>query len=404
MRCDAPTDQPGAARIAGRQVDDSKSVYRVDAGAGGTTLRLAAVLCSTLIIGSSFAGAAMSGEIPAGYPASYASILAAARSEGRLSIYATTDAREVVGLLKDFRSLHPGIDVEYADLNSTELYSRFIAEDAAGEGSADLLWSAAMDLQVKLVHDGYAQPHDSPERSALPEWAVWKNQAYGVTAEPIVFVYNKRRVPPEDVPASHADLERLLRTRANVYRDKVAAYNPERSGTGFLYMTQDLRASQHTWALVRAMGGTRLRLYTSTGAMMERIASGEHLIAYNVIGSYAFERQSLDPSIAVVVPHDYTLVMSRVALIPAQARHPNAAKVFLDYLLSQRGQQQLAAKHMPSVRTDQPSGRDGASDRRIRAIPVGPELLANLDQIERLKFLKSWRAALDSSRKGDANE
>jgi iron(III) transport system substrate-binding protein len=380
------------------------SLYRVSAGAGETTLRLASVLCSALVIGLSGAATATSGELPAGYPASYASILGTARSEGRLSIYSTTDAREIVGLLRDFHSLHPGIAVEYADLNSTELYSRFIAEDAAGEGSADLLWSAAMDLQVKLVHDGYAQPHDSPERSSLPEWAVWKNQAYGITAEPIVFVYNKRHVPPEDVPASHADLERLLRTRADAYRDKVATYNPERSGTGFLYMTQDLRASQDTWALVRAMGRTRLRLYTSTGAMMERVASGEHVIAYNVIGSYAFERQSLDPSLAVIVPRDYTLVMSRVALIPAQARHPNAAKVFLDYLLSRRGQQQLAARHMPSIRTDRPSGHERASNTRVRAIPVGPELLTNLDQSERLKFLKSWRAALDSSRKGDANE
>ena len=48
------------------------------------------------------------------------------------------------------------MSVEYTDLNSTELYNRFIAEEAAGQGTADLLWSSAMDLQVKLVSDGYA--------------------------------------------------------------------------------------------------------------------------------------------------------------------------------------------------------------------------------------------------------
>ena len=90
-------------------------------------MKLASVLWSTLIIGLSSAAPATSGEVPTGYPASYASILAAARTEGRLSIYSTTDAREVVKLLQDFRSLHPTIDVEYADLSSTELYSRFIA-------------------------------------------------------------------------------------------------------------------------------------------------------------------------------------------------------------------------------------------------------------------------------------
>jgi iron(III) transport system substrate-binding protein len=36
-----------------------------------------------------------------------------------------------------------------------------------------------------------------------------------------------------------------------------------------------------------------------------------------------------------------------------------------------------------------------AESDRTRAIRVGPELLANLDQIKRLRFLKDWRRALD---------
>src|SRR5262245_37470523 len=233
------------------------------------------------------------GRVPAGYPRSYENTVAAAIRQGRLSIYSTTDAREVTELLRDFRSLYPQITVEYADLNSTELYSRFIAEVAAHEGTADLLWSLAMDLQIKLVNDGYAQAYASPEKPNLPEWAIWKNEAYGVTAEPIVIAYNKRLMPPADVPRSHADLERLLRTNP-AYAGKVATYNPERSGTGFLYITQDVQATRDTWGLIRAMGRSKLQLYTSSGAMLERLASGEHLIAYNMIGSYAVERQLKD--------------------------------------------------------------------------------------------------------------
>jgi iron(III) transport system substrate-binding protein len=334
-------------------------------------------------------------RVPAGYPRSYENTVNAAIREGHLSIYSTTDAREVTDLLRDFRSLYPQITVEYADLNSTELYSRFIAEVAAHEGTADLLWSLAMDLQIKLVNDGYAQAYASPEKPNLPAWAIWKNEAYGVTAEPIVIAYNKRLMPPADVPHSHADLERLLRTNP-AYSGKVATYNPERSGTGFLYITQDVQATRDTWGLIRAMGRSKLQLYTSSGAMLERLASGEHLIAYNMIGSYAVERQLKDPAIGVVLPSDYTLVCSRIALIPSDARNPDAAKLFLDYLLSKRGQTMLAKRHMGPVRADvpQPAGVNPAPDR-TRAIRVGPELLANLDQIKRLRFLKDWRRALD---------
>lgn len=331
---------------------------------------------------------------PAGYPRSYDSVVRAAAREGRLSIYSTTDAREVADLLRDFRSLYPQLQVEYADLNSTELYSRFIAEVAAREGTADVLWSAAMDLQIKLVNDGYAQPYASPEKPNLPEWAIWKNEAYGTTAEPIVIVYNKRLMPPADVPSTRADLEHLLDTNP-AYRGRVAMMNPERSGSAFLYITQDLQVTRGTWRLLRAMGRAHVQLYSSAGAMLERVASGEHLIGYNMIGPYAFERQKRDPALGVVLPRDYLLVASRIALIPADARNPAAAKLFLDYLLSKRGQSQLAARHMTSVRSDLPPAVPlPIEPQRVRAIRVGPELLANLDQIKRLRFFKDWHSAL----------
>src|SRR5215813_7119250 len=142
-------------------------------------------------------------QVPQGYPADYGQIVDAAKKEGKVVIYATTDAVAANPLVKDFQALYPGIQVEYSDLNSTELYNRFIAEAAAGGGTADILWSSAMDLQVKLASDGYAATYTSPETSALPKWAVWQAQAYGTTYEPISFVYNKRLVPAEDVPQDH---------------------------------------------------------------------------------------------------------------------------------------------------------------------------------------------------------
>ena len=214
---------------------------------------------------------------PTGYPRSYKNLVDVAARERQLSIYSTTDAREVAELLRDFRSMYPQLNVEYADLNSTELYSRFIAEVAAKEGTADILWSSAMDLQIKLVNDGYAQAYASPEKPNLPAWAIWKNEAWGTTGEPVVMVYNKRLMPAADVPQTRADLERLLTTNP-AYRGKVATLNPERSGVGFLYITQDLQVTRGTWRLVRAMASADVQLYSSAGAMLERIASGEQLI------------------------------------------------------------------------------------------------------------------------------
>ena len=82
--------------------------------------------------------------------ADFTKVIEAAKKEGKVVIYATTDAVPA----NPFETLYPGIKVEYSDLSSTELYNRFIADAAANNGTADLLWSSAMELQVKLVADG----------------------------------------------------------------------------------------------------------------------------------------------------------------------------------------------------------------------------------------------------------
>src|SRR6185437_5480156 len=75
--------------------------------------------------------------VPAGYPADYAQVLAAAKKEGKVVIYSALDTKAAQPLIRDFESAFPGIKVEYNDMNSTEMYNRFIAESASGQGGAD---------------------------------------------------------------------------------------------------------------------------------------------------------------------------------------------------------------------------------------------------------------------------
>src|SRR6185503_18996949 len=84
---------------------------------------------------------ALAQSVPAGYPANYAQTIAAANKEGKVVIYSALDTKAAQPLIKDFSAIYPGIKVEYSDLNSTELYNRFIAEAASGQGSADVMWS-----------------------------------------------------------------------------------------------------------------------------------------------------------------------------------------------------------------------------------------------------------------------
>jgi iron(III) transport system substrate-binding protein len=343
-------------------------------------------------------------QVPAGYPASYADTIAAAKKEGKVVIYSTTDTASATPLLNDFKALYPGISVEYNDMNSTEVYNRFISERAAASGSADVLWSSSMDLQIKLANEGGAMPYASPEIANLPAWSVWKNEAFGTTYEPIAIVYNKRLLSGDEIPQSHADMMRVFAQKADKLKGKVTTYDVEKSGVGFMLISQDSKYMPKFWDFVKALGAVGPRFQSSAGTMMERISSGENLLGFNIFNSYAALRAKKDPSIGIVLPKDYTLVMSRVMFISKTAKNPNAGKLWLDYILSKRGQTVIGnAAELGSIRSDVEGAMTAASYQKTlgataKPIPVGPELLGYLDQAKRLEFLKQWQAAIKGSK------
>jgi iron(III) transport system substrate-binding protein len=315
--------------------------------------------------------------------------------ESAVTVLSTTDLAEVQDLLAGFRARYPGIRLDYEKGNSTAIYERVRGESDADAGTVDLVWSSAMDLQLKLVNDGYAQRYEAQALHALPDWAVWKNEAYGVTAEPIAIIYNKRLLSPAEAPSSHADLIHLLGDKAEAMPGRIATYDPERSSVGYLLLTQDVLVTDRTWSLIHAMALAGVRLYASSDEMIDSVARGDAVLAYNVIGSYALDRAHNAPALGVVLPADYTLVMSRVALIPRGAPHPSTARLFLDHLLSAAGQRALAAHAIGPVRGD--ALRGGMSlplQEAARPIQLGLRLLAGLDEAKHAQFIRDWRTLL----------
>ncbi len=326
--------------------------------------------------------------------------LAAAQKEGKVLVYSTTDSASAKPLLDDFKAAFPGVNVEYNDLNSTELYNKFTAESAAGAETADFLWSSAMDLQVKLVADGLALTYASPEAAKLPDGSVWQNQAYGTTLEPFSVVFNKRALPPEGMPQNHADFAKLLKDKTDALKAKVTAYDPEKSGTGYLAMTEDVRYFPQFWDIADGLGKNNVQLQTSTGTMIEKVASGENVLGYDIIGSYVLAKTKQDPNVGLLNLKDFTVAFSRVAFIAKGSKRPNAAKLFLDYLLSKRGQDTMAQKSLLyAIRSDAegeatPSALAKDVNNTLKRVAVGPSLQDNLDPGKRLDFFQKWNKAL----------
>ena len=334
---------------------------------------------------------------PEGYPAAYAVTVRAAEDEGQLSIHSTTDERVAMPLVADFRRLYPRIAVTYEDLGSTELYHRFIAENQLGREAADVLWSSAMDQMVALATAGHALAYGSPEKGHLPAWAQWQDRLWATTYEPVVFAHHKPSLPKGDAPRSHAALAGWL-ARA---QGSAVSYDIQKSGLGYFLAAQDAAASEGVfWATAQALGAGRARLLLTTDAMVRRIADGRARFGLNLLGAYTVAQARQRPTLGVIFPEDYTLVTSRVLLINNRTAHPNAARLWLDYLLSRRGQTVMATTaRLYALREDVQGETTGAALRqllgdRARPVALGPALSAPLANAAYGDFIARWRAAL----------
>lgn len=317
-----------------------------------------------------------------------------------LTIYSTTDTTVFEPMVRDFQQLNPSVAIRYEELDSSELYDRFLQDVARGEPKADLLLSVSMDLQVKLVNDGYAAVHVSDNSRALPSWARWRDQAFGVTFEPAVMVFNLDAFAGRVLPQTRSELVKLLRREPEVWRKRVGTYNIANSSVGYLLASQDARQSSKAAVLVEAMRDVEMSMENNTRTLLDRLEQGELAIGYNLLGSYAQQRVGAGAPLAIVYPRDYTLVVTRTAVLPTTAPNPAVAHRLLEYLVSIRGQRTLAeGGSLPAIRSEVPGrhtqlGIIDATVGPLRPVVLGPGLLVYLDGQKKRRFLDTWYGSM----------
>ncbi|GAA0775665.1 ABC transporter substrate-binding protein [Roseibium denhamense] len=311
-----------------------------------------------------------------------------------LVLRSTTDI-EVFGPVVDaFLSTRPGLKIIYEQWGSNDLYELSRKECRDGASVADLVISSGVHQMVKLVNEACAAAYSSRQTAALPEALRWRNELWGITREPAVIIYNRDLVPEQDVPRTRFDLLDLLRPAGSPYAGRVATYDIERSGLGYLFAFSDAREASTFGALQESFGRTQAVSTCCSADIIRNVAEGRYLLAYNVLGSYAQGYQVSDDRIGIVLPSDYTIVLSRALMIPKTSTHFERAAEFLDFLLSDAGVFALrkALLISPMLDTEDGSEAETLSSTALRPISLSPALMVALDKLTRETFLRRWRS------------
>ena len=99
-----------------------------------------------------------------------ASLIEAAKKEGKLVIYGSLESDTIAAIKKEFQK-KVGIDVEYWRASATKVMDRAMTEGRAGKFIADVILINDNPMRI-MQKQGYFQPYTSPTAADYPKDAI----------------------------------------------------------------------------------------------------------------------------------------------------------------------------------------------------------------------------------------
>jgi iron(III) transport system substrate-binding protein len=259
-------------------------------------------------------------------------VIEAARKEGQLGFATSISTSDFPKFLQAFTAQYPFIDA------SSGLYSaptgrvlaRVDAEMKAGNLSFDVLHVASLAPFLALSKSADLLGYASPELDAYPPQAHDRDQWATARIVGIIMAHNKNVLAPAKAPKSWLDmLKPEFKGRKLVIQDSAA-------GTAFnqMYILEKLLGTE----FMRKWGEQQPVVVATAAQLIDMLVRGEASVGATVDHFRAFEPNAVKAGIVGVYPTEgMPLALAPVAILKA-APHPNAARLFVDFMLSERGQ------------------------------------------------------------------
>jgi len=297
-------------------------------------------------------------------------LVAAAKKEGQVLVYTTLIVDQIVRpLIRAFQAQVPGIDVKFVRADSVALVVRMTNEAKANRTQADI-WQL-VDGVGPLVEAGIAGTLDLPNAKGLPAVYADPNRRWVTTNLAVrSLAYNTTLVPPAQAPRGYAD---LLHPR---FKGKFA-WNPNSVSGAYGFIGTVLRhmGEDKGTAYLRALAKQQITpVPMAIRAVLDRVIAGEYAIGLEMNGTHAHISASLGAPVAWV-PLDPVSMTLQAAGTTAKAPHPNAARLFLDFMISRAGQQVFHDRDYIPMHPDVPAKNPKLKPETggYRAVVYSPE-------------------------------
>ena len=275
-------------------------------------------------------------------------LIEGAKQEGQVVIYSAMIVNQALRPLADaFMKKYPFVKLTYWRADTDALVAKVSAEERANNLVADVIeGTGAGEL---IIGQGFAEHYTTPlladfdKRYIDPRglWTSTRMSYFGLA-------YNTKLVSDADVPKTH---DALLDPR---WQGKMAWRVGTNTGTPmFITNLRMARGEDAALAYLQKLSGQKMINFAAGSArtLVDRVIAGEFPIALQIFAHHPLISRAKGAPVNSVLL-DPTPSNAGTMLIPRGVRHPYAAMLLVDFILSKEGQEIFSGAEYFPVRSD----------------------------------------------------
>ena len=268
-------------------------------------------------------------------------VSSAASAEQKLFVY-TSMKESMIGDLKTaFVKKHPDVKVDFQSAGAGKLMAKIAAERESGKIMADVLWTSEVPDFYQLKAQGILLPYIPQDIKAilnpLPDY---DGSFTAVRLGTLGIAYNTRLI--KEAPKNWADLQKPA------FKGAYGIANPALSGTA--YMSVAVLSKAFGWPYFEALRANGAKMGKGSGQVVDDTASGD-LVASLAVDYITLDKVDKGATLALVYPPEMLVIPSPIAIF-RNSPNVDAAKKFVDFVLSKDGQMIIANEGTLPVRAD----------------------------------------------------
>ncbi len=267
-------------------------------------------------------------------------LLAGAVEAADLVIYTSQPNEDAQATVDGFKAANPGLEVEWVRDGTPKIMAKLMAEIEAGNPVADVLLIADTVTLERMKQAGQLLAYRSPEAKNL-HVSLYDADGHYYSTKLITtgIMYNNQAGMQ---PTSWKD---LAKPEA---KGLVAMPSPLTSGAALIHAQTLTGVNGLGWDYYRQLKDNGAIAAGGNGAVLKSVASGEK--AYGVVVDYLPIREKAKGApVEFVFPEEGVSAVTEPVAILSSAKHEEAAKKFIDYILSDEGQKvQLDLGYIPA--------------------------------------------------------